>query len=172
MSFFRPRIVPNITIKPQFNPSAIAIKPIGSSSMVCAVVSKDMTMMKNSNAVVRIVFCPSLTTRRNGYFNHNLLSVSMQTSLLIKPRNHRRRCLSSALYVCTASVLQKAPVLIPIWKGFSAAIINRCVNQRSVVCQQSKFTEEGYLSSYHRRTMVEDSQACRHVFLKVLHVFL
>lgn len=101
-------------IKAQLRPKETAMKPTGSSSTFCDVVKREMTMMKNKSAVVRMVFCANLMMHKKGYFIQILLSVSMHTSLVINPRNQRRRCLRRLLYVWTASVLQKAPVLIPI----------------------------------------------------------
>ncbi len=82
--------------------------------MRCVVVSKDVTMMKNSNAVVRIEFCASRTRQRNVNRVHSRMSLSIQISFVIKPKNHLRRCFSKLLKVWTASVLQNEEVLMPI----------------------------------------------------------
>ncbi len=90
----------------------MAMKPTGSSDTLLDVVRRARTMMKNSSAVVLMVFCINRTRTRMGYLFHRRQSVSMQTSLVMKPRNQRRRCLIRELMVCTASVLQNAEVHI------------------------------------------------------------
>lgn len=73
------------------------MKPTGRFLILFEVVIIERTMMKKRRAVVRMVFCMKRTMQRSGYLFHSRISVNMQTSLVIKPKNHRRRCFSRLL---------------------------------------------------------------------------
>ena len=110
------------------------MNPTGRFWTLFDVVMMDMTMMKNNSAVVLMVFCMKRMRQSSGYLIQSLMSVSIQTSFVINPRNHRRRCLSKDVKVCTASVLQNALVHIWIWYRSFAAIMNQ-IRQPTVFAQ-------------------------------------
>ena len=80
MILYLPSFAPKYSIKTQLRPSDTAMKPTGKFEIFCDVVIIEITMMKNSKAVVRMVFCARRMITSKGYFFQSLTSVNMQAA--------------------------------------------------------------------------------------------
>lgn len=70
-------------MRSQLRPRETAIKPTGRLETLFDVVMIDMTMMKNSRAVVLMVLFMKRTIQSRGYLIHSRMSVNIHTSFAI-----------------------------------------------------------------------------------------